>query len=154
MAIAPPSLSNGEWKVTYTPCLPTHYRVTVDGLVHSGGEGYHLLAAGGEGIGISTESKWLYDIVGAQSIELVATAHHQAVNPERLGEGLTIVATSSDGVVEAIEHQDSLFALALQWHPERDALCDSRGVDVDQDLCNALLGALVHYAGEHAALAE
>lgn len=123
--------ANGEWKVTYTPCLPTHYRVTVDGLVHSGGEGYHLLAAGGEGIGISTESKWLYDIVGAQSIELVATAHHQAVNPERLGEGLTIVATSSDSVVEAIEHQDSLFALALQWHPERDALCDSRGIDVD-----------------------
>ena len=54
---------------------------------------------------------------------------------------------SSDGIVEAIEHQDSLFALALQWHPERDALEDTRGTDVDQNQCNALLGALVEYAG-------
>src|SRR5699024_2522881 len=52
-----------------------------------------------------------------------------------------------DGIVEAIEHQDSLFALALQWHPERDALEDTRDTDVDQNQCNALLGALVEYAG-------
>jgi hypothetical protein len=89
---------------------------------------------------------------------VVATAHHQAVNPDNLGDGLTIVATSSDGIVEAIEHQDSLFALAIQWHPERDALGDTRmtdtnsdgvkdtPIDVDQDLCNALLRALVEYA--------
>ena len=63
---------------------------------------------------------------------------------------MTIAAYSSDGIVEAIEHRDSLFALAVQWHPERDALKDTRGVDVDQDLCNAVLGALVKYAGTHA----
>lgn len=123
-----------------------HYRVQVDGLIHSGGTGYHVLASG-ENIGIDTNSKWLYDIIGSTSIEQVATAHHQAVDPEDLGEGLTIVARSSDGIVEAVEYQDNLFALGLQWHPERDALEDTRDVDVDQDLSNAPLRALVEYAG-------
>ena len=142
-------------------CDEGHLRVQVDGLIHSGGTGYHVLDAGVEGIGISEDSKWLYDIIGDTKVDLVATAHHQAANPEKLGEGLTVVAKSSDGIIEAIEHQDSLFALALQWHPERDALGDSRmmdtdgdgvkdtPIDVDQDICNALLGALVEYAGIH-----
>lgn len=87
------------------------------------------------------------------TLNLVATAHHQADDPERLGNGLTVVARSSDGIIEAVEHQDSLFALALQFHPERDALGDSRTdadgnpIDINQDQCNALLGALVKYAG-------
>ena len=123
-----------------------HYRVQIDGLIHSGGTGYHELATG-ENIGIDPDSKWLYDIIGSTSIDQIATAHHQAVNPEKLGEGLTIVAYSSDGIVEAVEYQDNLFALALQWHPERDALEDTRDVDVDQDLSNAPLRALVEYAG-------
>ena len=125
-----------------------HYRVQIDGLIHSGGTGYHELATG-ENIGIDPDSKWLYDIIGSTSIDQIATAHHQAVNPEKLGEGLTIVAYSSDGIVEAVEYQDNLFALALQWHPERDALEDTRDVDVDQDLSNAPLRALVEYAGIH-----
>lgn len=126
-----------------------HLRVYIDGLIHSGGTGYHELAggAGNEEIAINKESKWLYDILGTDTLEWVATAHHQAVDPDNLGDDLTIVAMSSDGIVEAIEHQDSLFALALQWHPERDALEDTRGTDVDQNQCNALLGALVEYAG-------
>lgn len=123
-----------------------HYRVQIDGLVHSGGTGYHELASG-ENIGIDTNSKWLYDIIGSTSIDQVATAHHQAIDPEALGKGLTIVARSSDGIVEAVEYPDNLFALGLQWHPERDALEDTRDVDVDQDLSNAPLRALVKYAG-------
>ena len=141
---------SGENYDIYYECAPdAHLRVVVDGLVHSGGTGYHELAggAGNEGIAISKESKWLYDILGTDTLEWVATAHHQAVDPDDLGDGLTIVAMSSDGIVEAIEHQDSLFALALQWHPERDALEDTRDTDVDQNQCNALLGALVEYAG-------
>lgn len=43
-----------------------------------------------------------------------------------MGKGLTVAARSSDGIIEAIEHRDSLFALGLQWHPERDALKDTR----------------------------
>ena len=65
-----------------------------------------------------------------------------------------MVAQSSDGIIEAIEYQDATFALALQWHPERDALEDTRGVDVDQDLCNAPLKALVDYAALHDAKQE
>ena len=44
-----------------------HYRVQIDGLIHSGGTGYHELAAG-ESIGIDPDSKWLYDIIGSTSI--------------------------------------------------------------------------------------
>lgn len=137
-------------------CETPHYRVVVDGLVHSGGTGYHTLANGisNDNIAIDkTRSKWLYQILGTDTLNLVATAHHQAADPERLGNGLTVVARSSDGIIEAVEHQDSLFALALQFHPERDALGDSRKdadgnvIDINQDQCNALLGALVHYAG-------
>jgi gamma-glutamyl-gamma-aminobutyrate hydrolase PuuD len=124
-----------------------HLRVTVDGLVHSGGTGYHKLDSGTDGIGIDPDSKWLYDIIGSDTLDTVATAHHQAIDPDQLGAGLTIVARSSDGIVEGVEKQDNLFCLAIQWHPERDALRDTRGVDVDQDKCNAPLRALVHYAG-------
>lgn len=153
--------ATGEYTATYdketgqylegSGCEEGHLRVQVDGIVHSGGDGYHELAEGVDGIGVSPDSKWLYGIVGSESIDLVATAHHQAADPDRLGEGLTVVASSSDGIVEAVEHQDSSFALAVQWHPERDALQDARGVDVDNDLCNAILGALVEHAAEHAA---
>jgi hypothetical protein len=72
------------------------------------------------------------------------------VNPKKLGNGVTIVGYSSDGIVEAVEHQSSLFALAVQWHPERDALGNTTGVRngyVDPDSCNPLLRALVKYAG-------
>ena len=144
------------WGDNHKDCETAHYRVVVDGLIHSGGTGYHTLAggAGNESIAIDkTKSKWLYQIVGSDTLNLVATAHHQAIDPEMLGSGLTVVARSSDGIIEAVEHQDSLFALALQFHPERDALGDSRTdadgnpIDINQDQCNALLGALVKYAG-------
>ena len=142
--------ADGSWSVEKIPCeAPGHYRVQVDGIIHSGGTGYHILDGGenNEGVAISKDSKWLYDIFGTDTLEYIATAHHQSANPEKLGEGLTVVARSSDGIIEAIEHQDSLFALGLQWHPERDALKDTRATDVDQDQCNAPLRALVKYAG-------
>lgn len=104
-----------------------------------------------DSIGIDKNSKWLYDIFGAESIELIATAHHQALDPERLGEGLTVVAKSSDGIIEAVEYQDNLFVLGLQWHPERDALSDTRFTDVSQDLSNLPLRTLVKYAIIYAA---
>ena len=142
---------SGENYDIYYECAPdAHLRVVVDGLVHGGGTGYHELAggAGNEGIAISKESKWLYDILGTDTLEWVATAHHQAVDPDDLGEGLTVVARSSDGIIEALEYQDATFALALQWHPERDALGGTAGetLGVDVDLCNAFLRALVEHA--------
>ncbi len=134
------------------PCL----RVTIDGVVHSGGLGYHKLAPGQSNsqVAIDPGSK-LHEILGVDSISTVATAHHQAVNPDRLGDNLKIVARSSDGIVEGLEYTGKdengkdTFALAVQWHPERDALRDTRGVNVDQDTCNVLLRALVTEAQKH-----
>jgi putative glutamine amidotransferase len=45
----------------------------------------------------------------------VNSRHHQAVR--HVGRGLEVVATSPDGVIEAVEGQGP-FCLAVQWHPE------------------------------------
>ena len=45
----------------------------------------------------------------------VRCTHHQAVG--RLGDGLTVVARSTDGVVEAVVH-DAAPVTGVQWHPE------------------------------------
>jgi len=46
--------------------------------------------------------------------------HHQAILPERLGEGLRATAWTSDGVIEALEPSvPKYFLLGVQWHPER-----------------------------------
>ncbi len=120
------------------------FRVWIDNDTHIGG--YHGIYAGMDGLGVSKKSKWLYDILNADSIEVVHSSHHQAIDPERLGSGLTIVASSSDGIVEAVEYQENTFALGVQWHPENDAVKNTIGVDIDQDQCNAVLGALIKYA--------
>ena len=46
----------------------------------------------------------------------VNSAHHQSI--DTIGQDLSIVQTSADGVVEAIQH-DRLPILGVQWHPER-----------------------------------
>jgi putative glutamine amidotransferase len=55
---------------------------------------------------------YLYDLFGDR-VE-VNTYHHQAI--DRLADGLTVCAISSDGVIEAVETEN---ILAVQWHPER-----------------------------------
>jgi putative glutamine amidotransferase len=47
----------------------------------------------------------------------VNSIHHQAI--DRLGVGLTAVAWSGDGVVEAVEGAGDWFVRAVQWHPEK-----------------------------------
>lgn len=46
----------------------------------------------------------------------VNSLHHQGI--DALGPGVRAVATSADGVVEAIELEGSDHFLAVQWHPE------------------------------------
>jgi putative glutamine amidotransferase len=46
----------------------------------------------------------------------VNSRHHQAV--DRVGEALVVSAEAPDGTVEALEHRDKRFVLAVQWHPE------------------------------------
>lgn len=121
----------------------THYRVQIDGLNHEKSGIYHRLEGG-----IDPDSKWLYGIFGTETLEFVATAHHQALDPDALGEGLTVAAISSDGIIEAVEYRANRFVLGLQWHPEKDALTDTQGTDVSQDMSNAPLRALVQHAGQ------
>lgn len=46
----------------------------------------------------------------------VNSFHHQAVKDA--GKGLKITAASSDGIIEALEHESHRFAVGVQWHPE------------------------------------
>ena len=66
-------------------------------------------------VDVSSGSR-LAGIVGDRSIS-TNSFHHQAV--DRLGTGLCTVATSQDGVVEAVECTDrAWWAVGVQWHPE------------------------------------
>lgn len=56
----------------------------------------------------------LYDCFGDSL--LVNSYHHQAVKD--LANGFTILATSDDGVIEAIERKIGTYMLGIQWHPE------------------------------------
>ena len=47
---------------------------------------------------------------------MVNSLHHQSVKD--LGEGLRVVATAPDGVIEALEMPGKHFVVSVQWHPE------------------------------------
>jgi putative glutamine amidotransferase len=57
----------------------------------------------------------LYKIHGETSMD-TNSFHHQSIKD--LGEGLEVVATTEDGVIEAIWNPEMTFGLAVQWHPE------------------------------------
>ena len=48
----------------------------------------------------------------------VVTYHHQAV--DRIGDGLTPIAWSEEGIVEALHFVDNPWGVGVQWHPEED----------------------------------
>jgi putative glutamine amidotransferase len=60
--------------------------------------------------------------LGATSID-VDSFHHQAI--DRLGEGLAVVATSPDGLIEAVELPGRP-VLAVQWELQEEARLDPR----------------------------
>ena len=49
----------------------------------------------------------------------VNSFHHQAVDPEHLGDGVRITALAFDGTIEAIELPGPRMVLGVQFHPER-----------------------------------
>lgn len=62
--------------------------------------------------------RWLPRIYGKEEV-LVNSNHHQAVDPQRIGAGLEVVARTPDGAVEAVEYRSEQMLLGIQWHPER-----------------------------------
>lgn len=65
------------------------------------------------------EDSLLAGIVGGTSLE-VNSWHHQGV--DKVGDGLKVTATTSDGLVEAMELTDENFVVAVQFHPEWNVL--------------------------------
>lgn len=63
---------------------------------------------------IEDKDNILYSLYG-DSID-TNTFHHQAIN--KLGNKLSILAKSSDGIIEAIQMKEHNFLYAVQWHPE------------------------------------
>jgi len=61
------------------------------------------------------EDSLLYQILGKDRI-LVNSMHHQGIG--ELADGLLPVATSVDGLVEAVQIKNLDFGIAVQWHPE------------------------------------
>lgn len=73
----------------------------------------------------------------------VNSSHHQAIRG--LAPPLQVVARASDGVIEAVEMRDHLFAFGVQWHPER-SLASPESHRLFQALTRA---ATQEYAGRH-----
>ncbi len=62
-----------------------------------------------------TEGSSLYKLLGKEILS-VNSYHHQAV--KRLADGLSVMAVSEDGIIEAVEDKSRKFLWAVQWHPE------------------------------------
>lgn len=69
----------------------------------------------GHNVSFAAGSHLLHSILGKDEIE-VNSFHHQAVASP--GDHLEVLATSSDGVIEALAHTGMRFGLGVQWHPE------------------------------------
>ncbi|HEX2856711.1 MAG TPA: gamma-glutamyl-gamma-aminobutyrate hydrolase family protein [Propionibacteriaceae bacterium] len=74
------------------------------------------------------EGSRLAGLVGGPGTIGVTSFHHQAIRD--LGEGLTVVATAPDGVIEAVEADDQAWVVGLQWHPEMSHPADAASMDV------------------------
>jgi putative glutamine amidotransferase len=68
-------------------------------------KGYHTITVGDNNI----VTKGTYE---------VNTAHHQAIS--NTGIGVSVLAVSEDGIIEAITVDSPSYAVGVQWHPERD----------------------------------
>lgn len=62
-----------------------------------------------------TEGSRLAEFASAKEI-LVNSLHHQAVND--VPEPLRVIATATDGIIEALESTKHRFVMSVQWHPE------------------------------------
>lgn len=59
--------------------------------------------------------QYLSKLLNKDTLE-VNSIHHQAVR--ELGEGLSVLAVSEDGLIEAVKADSCKYMLGVQWHPE------------------------------------
>ena len=84
------------------------------------------------------EDSLLASVLGTNA-PVGAMYHHQAIG--EVGDGLSVVATTEDGVIEALQLDDVPFGLAVQWHPEQ--------TPEDIGLFEGLVEAAHTYAAAH-----
>ena len=78
---------------------------------------------------VSIEPGTLLGQIAGRNTWQVNSRHHQAVRT--VGGGLRISAfDSEDGTIEALEHTEKRFVLAVQWHPEDQALVDPGQLEI------------------------
>ena len=90
-------------------------------------------------IPVKVEEDSLLATVLGNDAPVGAMYHHQAIG--EVGEGLSVVATTEDGVIEALQLDDVPFGLAVQWHPEQ--------TPEDIGLFKGLVEAAQTYAAAH-----
>ncbi len=83
---------------------------------------------------LSHHIKGEHVIVGELGSGSVHTHHHQALS---CAGSLSIVASSDDGVIEAVRDYSNNWYVGVQWHPER-----TDNVQLGQDLFNQLVAAV------------
>ncbi len=86
---------------------------------HAGAHGHDIIGDGAyepHSQALIEKGSWIASIIG-DGIHGINSIHHQAV--EEVGEGLKVVASATDGTIEALEHEDPEWdLLSVQWHPE------------------------------------
>ncbi|MFJ7730301.1 gamma-glutamyl-gamma-aminobutyrate hydrolase family protein [Lysinibacillus sp. NPDC097231] len=89
-----------------------------------------------------TPNTLLHSIIEEEKIA-VNSFHHQAVNV--LAENLIVAAKSSDGIIEALVHEELPFCLGVQWHPEEQAIS---GDEVAKKLFTAFVNTCLKFKVE------
>ncbi len=74
-------------------------------------------------VGVESATKLSELYAGDETVD-VKSYHHQAI--DRVADGLIVSARSDDGTIQAVELPNVPFGVAVQWHPEEDAVEDAR----------------------------
>lgn len=73
------------------------------------------------------------------SLVTASCYHHQAI--ERVGDGLTVVGMSADGIVEAVVADAKAWTVGVQWHPEDTYVSDEHQRQLMRRLVEEASGA-------------
>ncbi len=89
----------------------------------------------------------LHGAIGAGRVE-VNSRHHQGVVADGVAPGLKAVATSPDGIVEALESESHRWVVGVQWHAERPEPEHPQFAPLSQPLFQAFLAAAMRQPEE------